>query len=192
MIKKTPFHDVGLESGADMRELFGFYLPWEYSPGHVEEHLGTRLRASLCDLDYMGEFTLEGPDVLALVQKLFTNDFRRQKIGAIKYTAMCNADGNMVDDGTVWRMGETKFMLISGDEEDYAWLVENAKGFDVEVKNITSEWTTLALQGPKSKEILGKITDVDLEALRYYHFTEGKVAGVAGTRMAAGIRCPAP
>lgn len=177
-MKKTPFHEVNLEHGAKMREMFGFYLPWEYAPGAVEEHLGTRQRASLCDLDYMGEFSIEGPDALKLVQKLFTNDYSKQAIGAIKYTAMCDAKGNIMDDGTVWRLGENKFMYVSGDEADYEWITQKAKGLDVKLKNITSEITTLALQGPKAEAILSKLTSLDLDAIRYYHFAEDKVNGV--------------
>jgi aminomethyltransferase len=177
-MKKTAFHEINLEYGAQMREMFGYYLPWEYKPGHFEEHIGTRQRVSLCDLDYMGEFRIEGPDALNFLQKVFTNDYSKQAIGAIRYTAMCNDKGNMVDDGTVWKFGDTKFILISGDEADYDWLTENSKDFNVTVKNITAEHTTLALQGPKSKDVLAKITDCDLDAIRYYHFKETKVDGV--------------
>jgi aminomethyltransferase len=161
-MKKTPFHEVGIEQGAKMIELFGYYLPWEYNTGGKEEHIGTRERASLCDLDYMGEFIIEGPDAVKFIQKIFTNDFSNQNVGAIKYTAMCDENGNMMDDGTVWKMSETKIMFISGDEGDYEWLTKNTEGFDVTIKNITSEHTTLALQGPSSKIILSKLTDCDL------------------------------
>ena len=85
-MKKTPFHEVNLEYGAQMCELFGYYLPREYSTGAVEEHIGTRERASLCDLDYMGEFRIEGPDAPKFVNKLFTNECIKQAIGQIKYT----------------------------------------------------------------------------------------------------------
>jgi aminomethyltransferase len=178
MTKKTPFYDVGLEQGAEMRELFGYWLPWQYATGAVEEHTGTRERASVCDLDYMGEYTIEGPDALAFVQKLFTNDFRNLAVGAFRYTAMCNPDGNMVDDGTIWRLAESKYMYVSGDEADYEWLQANAGGFDVKLNNITSEWTTLALQGPMSTDVLKKLTAVVLDKIRYYHFVEGQVAGI--------------
>lgn len=177
-MKKTSFHDINLEYGAQMREMFGFYLPWEYSFGHLKEHVGTRNDASLCDLDYMGAFIIEGQDALTFVQKLFTNDFSKQEIGAIKYTAMCNFKGNMVDDGTVWRRAKDKFMYISGDEADYEWITQNAKGFNITTKNITSEITTLALQGPRSKVILSKLTSANLDNIRYYHFIETKVDGV--------------
>lgn len=177
-MKQTPFHEIGLECGAQMVELFGYALPWEYRPGHVEEHNGTRGRASLCDLDYMGEFTIEGPQALKLVQKIFTNDCGRQAVGAIKYTAMCDDQGNMMDDGTIWRLGKSRFMFVSGDENDFVWIQKNADGLDVKVKNITSEHTTLALQGPASRNILGKITSADLDGIRYYHFVKAKVDGI--------------
>lgn len=178
MARKTAFYDVGIEYGAVMRELFGYWLPWEYRNGHVDEHLGTRRRASVCDLDYMAECLIEGKDALAYVQRLFTNDFCDLAVGAIRYTAMCNADGGMVDDGTVWRLAESKFLFVSGNEADFNWLSEQASGFDVELKHITSDWTTLALQGPRSRDVLGELTSAALDEIRYYHFVEAKVAGV--------------
>jgi len=177
-MKKTPFHEVNLEYGAKMRELFGYYLPWEYRDGAVEEHLLTREAASLCDLDYMGEFRMDGEDALLFVQNLLTNDCSKQAIGQIKYTAMCDYDGNMIDDGTIWRLGEKEFMFVSGDEGDLEWIQHNAKHFNVGVKNITSEITTLALQGPKSKVILSKLTNIDLDAIRYYHFANGQINNI--------------
>lgn len=177
-MKKTPFHEVGLEHGAQMIELFGYYLPWEYAPGHVKEHVAARQAASLCDLDYMGEFLIEGADALALVQKLMTNDYSKKGIGSIQYTAMCGDDGNMIDDGTVWRLGENKYMFVSGAEEDFAWIEKNVGNLDVAIQNITSEHTTLALQGPKTTQVLSKLTSCKLETIGYYRFVEAKVAGV--------------
>jgi aminomethyltransferase len=177
-MKKTPFYEVGLESGAKMIELFGYQLPWEYSVGHQKEHLATRCAASLCDLDYMGSFLIEGPDALAFIQTIMTNDYSRKSVGSIQYTAMCDADGYMMDDGTVWRLGDHKYMFVSGSEDDFAWLEQNAALHDVSLKNITSEHTTLALQGPKSTQVLRKLTSYDLESIGYYRFVETQVAGV--------------
>ena len=177
-MKKTPFHDFNLEAGAKMAELFGYYLPWEYSPGHEAEHLGTRLNASLCDLHYMGVFIIEGPDALAFIQAVMTNDYGRKTVGSIQYTAMCDTHGNMVDDGTVWRLGDTKYMFISGDEEDLSWLKQHVGSHNVDITNVTSDHTTLALQGPKSTLVLRKLTDCNLEAIGYYRFVEAKVSGV--------------
>jgi aminomethyltransferase len=176
--RKTPFYDVGLQHGAKMIEMFGYFLPWEYSTGQQAEHLGTRQAASLCDLDYMGEFLIEGPGALALVQRLATNDFRSKSVGSIGYTAMCDESGLMVDDGTVWRLGDREFMFVTGDEQDFLWLEENAKDLDVTAKNITAEHTTLALQGPQSAQVLRRLTSFELGTLPYYHFGKTSVAGV--------------
>jgi len=176
--RKTPFYDVGVEIGADMRELFGYWLPWEYGNGQLEEHLGTRKRASVCDLDYMAECAIEGKGALAFVQQLFTADLSTLAVGAIRYTAMCNPQGGMVDDGTVWRMAASRYMFVSGSEADYEWVSEQAKAFDVTLTNLTSEWTTLALQGPLSSAVLAKLTDAPITEVRFYHFIEGTVAGV--------------
>lgn len=177
-MKKTPFHEIGSKHGAEMVELFGYYLPWQYGTGHEKEHLGTRVCASLCDLDYMGEFVIEGPDALNLVQKLATNDYAKRGIGAIGYTAMCDEDGNMIDDCTIWRLADQKYMVVSGDEGDFEWITAQAAGFDVSVDNITSKHTTLALQGPYSREVLQPLVTTDLSALKYYHFVEGQVDGI--------------
>lgn len=177
-MKTTVFHEVNLEYGAKMREMFGYYLPWEYTPGHVKEHLETRGKASLCDLDYMGEFVIEGPEAFNFLQKLFTRDLGGQSTGEIRYTAMCNTTGNMMDDGTIWRLGESKYMFVSGDEADYEWMVRNTGDYNVQVKNVTSERTTLALQGPNSKAILSNVISIDLNNIRYYHFKEAKVDSI--------------
>jgi aminomethyltransferase len=175
---KTPFHEVGLEAGAKMMELFGYYLPWEYAAGHVREHLATRLAASLCDLHYMGNFLIEGPDALAFIQTIMTNDYSRKSVGSIQYTAMCDSNGNMIDDGTVWRLGEHKYMFISGAEEDFSWLEQNLGDRNISIENITSAHTTLALQGPRSTQVLSKLTTFDLDTIGYYRFVQASVANV--------------
>ena len=161
-----------------MREMFGYYLPWEYAPGRTEEHVGTRKRASLCDLDYMGIFSIEGPGAMDLVQKLGTNDFGKQAVGALRYTAFCDDDGGMVDDGTVWRLGENQFMIITGSEGDSKWITKNAEGLKVTTRHLTDQHTDL---GPAGAGIYGdpsKLTAIDLDGIRYYNFVKGQVAGV--------------
>ncbi len=176
--KKTPFYNVGLEYGADMRELFGYYLPWEYSFGHHEEHTATRERVSVCDLHYMGEMLAKGPDAFELVQKICTSDLANRKPGSIKYTTFCNSNGLMHDDGTIWKIADDEYLIITGDEKDYEWISSNAADMDVEVTNITDKHTTLAIQGPNSKDTLQKLTDVNLGAIPYYNFLNGQVAGI--------------
>jgi aminomethyltransferase len=173
--RETPFYNVGLAAGAEMQDLFGYWLPWHYEAGHEAEHRATRERASVCDLDYMAEFKLTGPDSLRLAQHLFTTDLEDLAVGRVRYTAMCNSDGNMIDDGTVWRLGPDELVYISGDEADFEWLESNAKPYDVQLSNLTSDWTTLAVQGPASRKVLEPMLSVDLGSLRYYGFTRAKV-----------------
>lgn len=178
MTKKTPFYDINVKYDADMRELFGYYLPLEYPLGAKKEHIGTRQNASLCDIDFMPKFTIEGKDAEVFLQHLLTRDITTLDIGEIKYTCMCYPEGTMVDDGTIWKLNENKFLYIGGSEEDFTWISTNAEKYNVDVENISSEYTLMALQGPKAKDILSQITDVNLDALSYYFFREGQVANI--------------
>lgn len=177
-MKKTPFYDNGLEYGAKMIELFGYFLPWEYSAGHTREHLATREGVSLCDLDYMGEFVVEGPDALRLIQKLATNDYSKKTIGSVQYTAMCDEDGQMIDDCTIWCLDKNKYMIISGSEDDYAWISKQASSYNVTTTNVTDKHTTLALQGPKAGRVLQPLVDIDLSTIGYYRFRPAKISGI--------------
>ena len=177
--RETPFHRVGLAAGAEMRDLFGYALPWQYARGHVDEHVATRERVSICDLDYMAEFRIQGPGASSFGQHLLTNDFTDLAVGQLRYTAMCNHEGKMVDDGTLWRMGEHELLLITGNQDDGAWIAQQADGFDVDVSDITSEWTTLAVQGPRSQEVVEALVGSEqVEPLRYYRFIRTKAAGL--------------
>jgi aminomethyltransferase len=176
--KKTPFHDVGIAAGAEMQELFGYWLPWQYERGHVEEHLATRNRLSICDLDYMAEFKIVGAGALQFAQHLLTNDFSSLSVGRVRYTAMCNLEGNMVDDGTLWRLADDEYLLITGSESDFEWLSGQASEFDVEVSNITSTWTTLAVQGPESRPVVEALVGPGVvDSLPYYGFVRTSVTG---------------
>jgi glycine cleavage system T protein (aminomethyltransferase) len=177
-IKQTPFHEVGLQAGAEMQELFGYWLPWQYERGHVEEHLATRTRVSICDLDYMAEFKIVGPAALQFAQTLLTNDFSNLAGGRVRYTAMCDLEGNMVDDGTLWRLGDNEYVLITGSEGDFDWVSSQASRFDVDVTNITSEWTTLAVQGPESRSVIEALVGPGVvDSIPYYGFVPTNVTG---------------
>lgn len=177
-MKKTPFYECGLECGAKMVEAFGYYLPLEYGAGHSQEHLGTREDVSLCDLHYMAIFEVQGPDALRFIQMLATNDFSKKVPGTIQYTALCDDNGLMIDDCTIWCMEKDHYTIVSGSEDDYAWISEKAKSFDVTIANTTEEHTTLALQGPKAKRVLQPLVGTDLSTLGYYRFRKTMISGV--------------
>ena len=154
-----------------MRELFGYWLPWQYAAGPEAEHLATREKVTVCDLDYMAEFRIQGAGAYEFVQQLLTNDFSDMAVGQVRYTAMCKGDGNMVDDGTLWRLGDEEFVVITGQDSDGDWISSQAAGFDVKVANLTDSWTTLAVQGPDSRELVeALVSDDRLYSLRYYRF----------------------
>jgi aminomethyltransferase len=175
---QTPFHDVGIQAGAEMQELFGYWLPWQYGRGHIEEHLATRNRVSICDLDYMAEFKIVGPAALQFAQELLTNDFGNLNIGRIRYTAMCNFEGMMIDDGTLWRLADDEYLLMTGSESDFDWVSEQSSKFDIEVSNITSTWTTLAVQGPESRQVVEALVGPGVvDSLPYYGFVRTSAFG---------------
>ena len=162
--------------GARMVPFGGWDMPVQYS-GILEEHRAVRGTAGLFDISHMGEIEFRGPDALAAVQRLVTNDASRLSIGQVQYAALCYENGTFVDDLTVYKLADDHFMFTvnaSNIEKDYQWITAHVTG-DVEARNISDETALLALQGPKAPEILRKLTPVDLSQIRYYWFQPGKV-----------------
>jgi aminomethyltransferase len=129
----------------------------------------------------MGEIEIRGPQALALVQYLTSNDAAKLVDTQIQYTALTTPQGAFVDDILVHRFGRDHYFLCvnaSNTDKDFAWISSHAPGYDAEVANLSANYTQLAIQGPKSQEILQSITDVDLRAIKYYWFALGEVHGV--------------
>jgi glycine cleavage system T protein (aminomethyltransferase) len=169
---------IGL--GAKMVPFAGWDMPVQYRSGILEEHRAVRTAAGLFDVSHMGELDVRGPDALALVQRLMTNDASKIEIGQAQYTVMCREDGGAIDDCIVYRFAD-RFMIVvnaSNREKDRDWVLQHASGRDVEVRDISDDVGLIALQGPRAQSILAKLTETDLDAIAYYHFGEGVVAGV--------------
>ena len=178
-LKRTPLNRVHHALGAKMVPFGGWDMPVQYS-GILDEHRAVRTAAGLFDVSHMGEFEIAGPEALPALQRLITNDASRLAPGQIQYAALTYPNGTFVDDLTVYRVGESQFMLTvnaANIEKDFAWIREHLKG-RATVVNISDETALLALQGPRAREILQPLTPVDLGALRYYWFTSGRVAGL--------------
>ena len=168
-----------------MVEFGGWDMPVEYS-GITDEHLAVRTRAGLFDVSHMGEIELAGPDALATVQWLTSNDASRLSIGQIQYSALTTPAGTFVDDVLVYRMGGDHFLLVvnAGNiVKDHEWIVAQSrmKGGDVSIVNASSRYALIALQGPSSEAILQPLTGIDLPAMKYYWFGTGEVASVRAT-----------
>ncbi|GAA0345888.1 glycine cleavage system aminomethyltransferase GcvT [Bacillus carboniphilus] len=179
-LKRTPlFESYG---GAKTIDFGGWDLPVQFS-SIKEEHEAVRTKAGLFDVSHMGEITVKGPNSLAYLQKLLTNDVSKVKPGGAQYSAMCYEDGGTVDDLLVYMLDENDYLLVvnaSNIEKDYEWMLTQKFG-DVEIENVSETLAQLAIQGPKAEEILQTIVEgTNLADIRFFKFRENvQVAGVS-------------
>ena len=165
--------------GAKMVSFGGWDMPVEYS-GIVSEHLAVRTAAGLFDVSHMGEIEIQGPEALALVQHVTSNDASRLADGQIQYSGLMTDSGTFVDDILVHRFGPAHYFLCvnaSNQDADFEHIKSNNR-FGAKVENAGERYTQLAIQGPHAKDILARLTPVALDPIRYYHFTRGPVDGV--------------
>ncbi|MBI4238303.1 MAG: glycine cleavage system aminomethyltransferase GcvT [Deltaproteobacteria bacterium] len=179
---KTPLYHHHLQLNGRMVEFAGWEMPVQYS-GVVAEHLAVRQRAGLFDVSHMGEFSFAGPQALALLQYLTTNDVARLAPGQAHYSLILNEQGGIVDDIIVYRQGPEQFLMVvnAGNlEKDWHWvLAHNTNHADV--VNRSRETALLALQGPAAAAILQPLTEISLADLRRFHCAEAHIGSVAVT-----------
>lgn len=183
-VKQTPLVGQHHAMGARMVEFGGWEMPVEYT-GIAAEHLAVRYHAGLFDVSHMGEVELAGPDALAAVQRMTSNDASALEVGQVQYSALTTHDGTLVDDLLVYRLSGEHFLLVvnaSNIDKDVVWIKEQAtQTGDAVAINASSRYALLALQGPRAEAILQPLTGVELAVLRYYRFATGEVAGVRAT-----------
>lgn len=182
-VKKTPLYERHVQEGAKIVDFAGYKMPLQYK-GIIEEHETVRTKAGLFDLTHMGELEIKGDWQDDLVQHIVTNDVSKLKPGGVIYTLICKEDGGILDDALVYRM-EDRYMLVvnaSNVDKIYRWIIEKErivcdynKHQHCMVINKSDQIAIVAIQGPKSEEILQRITPVDLSEIKYYNFTKGKV-----------------
>lgn len=173
-MKRTPLYGQHVRDASMVINLKGFARAMQYD-GHVAEHRATRECVSLCDVSHMGELEFKGPDSLALVQKIITNDAGRLEVNQALYSAMCDERGILLDDLVCFRLAADHFIWVvnvTKTDDDYHWVLQHAQGMDVQVSNISTDMALLALQGPASREVLQRITKADLAPLKYYWLTQ--------------------
>ena len=183
-LKKTPLNARHRSLGARMVEFAGWDMPVEYS-GVADEHMAVRTRAGLFDVSHMGEIELAGRDALAAVQQITSNDASRLSLRQAQYSALTTPAGTFIDDVLTYRLGEEHFMLVVNAAniiKDFSWITTQIATLgDVVAVNTSSRYALLAIQGPAAREVLQTLTGVNLAELKYYWFTTGEVASVAGT-----------
>jgi aminomethyltransferase len=178
-MKPTAFNAIHRSLGGKLIDFAGFEMPVQYS-GIIEEHRCVRSAVGMFDVSHMGEVLVKGPDALAFVQFLTTNDASKLFKGKVQYSAMCYEDGGIVDDLLVYSFGG-HFMLVinaSNTAKDIAWIRSHASKFDVEVIDQSDDLSLLAVQGPSSLKTLQGLTSANLSDLPYYSFVEGELAGI--------------
>jgi aminomethyltransferase len=179
-LKRTPIHAEHVRLGGKMVPFAGWEMPVQYATGILEEHRAVRNRAGLFDVSHMGEVEVRGPDALALVQHVTTNDASSLETGQAQYSVMCREDGGAIDDCIVYRFSDGYMIVVNAAnrDKDRDWILAHAQGRAVEVEDVSDAIALLALQGPFAASILAKLTDTHLDAIDYYHFAEGTVDGV--------------
>jgi aminomethyltransferase len=178
-LKFVPLNDLHVKLGAKMVPFAGYNMPVRYS-SDIEEHMTVRKGVGVFDVSHMGEFLLQGPDALDLIQRVTSNDASKMVDGQAQYSCLPNESGGIVDDLIVYKIKDNDYMLVvnaSNIEKDWNWISKfNSKG--VTMKNISDDMCLFAVQGPKAISTLQKLTTIDLSTIKYYHFTKGEFAGV--------------
>ena len=178
-LKRTPLYAVHVKAGARMVPFGGWEMPVQYA-GIVEEHRTVRGAVGLFDVSHMGEFEIAGPGAFAVLQRLTTNDVGALAAGQVQYSLLCYPDGGIVDDLTLYRLADDRFMLTvnaSNIDKDWAWVTDHGRS-DARWKNVSAETALLAVQGPRAEGLVGRLADVDVAGIGYYRFARGRVAGV--------------
>jgi aminomethyltransferase len=181
-LKRTAFYNVQEESGATWTDWEGWAWAADFGDP-IAEHVATRTACNLWDESPLRKWDMRGPGALALADALFTNDMASLEVGQVRYGPLCDEQGMMVMDGTVFHLGENHCLSITSYDSDLEWFkkVASDRDLEVEVEDRTAQLPHLQVQGPRAREILGPITEgADVGALRYFRFvSEGvKVAGV--------------
>ena len=180
-LKRTALNATHRASGAKMVDYGGWDMPVEYS-GITHGHLAVRTVAGLFDVSHMGEIEVCGPQAWALLQHVTSNDVSRLQDFQAQYSALMLPNGSAIDDCVVHRFALDHYFLCvnaANTDKDYAWIVQ-CNSFGAEVRNISAQYSQIALQGPRALEILAKVTEAHPGDLNYYWFRRARCGGVEG------------
>ena len=178
-MKNTALSHIHESLGAKMVPFAGYNMPVQYE-GVNAEHETVRNGVGVFDVSHMGEFLISGENALALIQKVTSNDASVLEIGKAQYSCLPNNDGGIVDDLIVYRLKEEQYLLVvnaSNIEKDWNW-ISSFNDVGAEMKNLSDDYSLLAIQGPKAVEAMQSLTSIDLSAIKYYHFAVADFAGI--------------
>ena len=179
-LRRTALHTTHHSHKARMVDFGGWDMPVQYR-GLIDEHMAVRTGVGVFDVSHMGDIQLRGPNSLAAVQKLLMNDASKLQTGQAHYSAMLYPNGTFVDDVVLHKLGENDFLIVINAgtrEKDVKWVRSVIGGMSgVHVVDVSDYYTQIAIQGPKAKDTLQKLTGTDLSVIKNYWFTWGQVCG---------------
>ena len=175
----TPFHarTLPLCESLNYRDWAGYYAVSAYETHHEHEYNAIRNAAALIDVSPLFKYVISGRDAGALVDRIITRDVTRMPVGQVFYTPWCDEYGHVIDDGTVSRLDERRFRWTAA-EPNLRWFTQNAQGLDVTIDDVSESLAALALQGPTSAQVLRACSDIDVDRLKYFRVTSGRLGGV--------------
>lgn len=178
-MKNTALSEKHIALGAKMVPFAGYNMPVQYE-GVTIEHQTVRDAVGVFDVSHMGEFLLSGPGALSLIQKVTSNDASTLTIGRAQYSCLPNGKGGIVDDLIIYKIKDEQYLLVvnaSNIDKDWAW-ISSHNTFDAEMRNLSEDYSLLAIQGPKAVEAMQSLTSIDLSSIVYYHFEVADFAGI--------------
>ncbi|MCB9136087.1 MAG: aminomethyl transferase family protein [Anaerolineales bacterium] len=185
----TPFHPrtAELNQGQEWRHWSGYLGAGVYEMFHEREYWAIRNAAALIDVSPLFKYEFTGPDAERALDRIMTRDIRKCRVGQVMYSPWCDDEGKVIDDGTISRLGEQHFRVTSADPS-WRWFMDVAWGMDVEIRDVSTEVASLALQGPNSRAILkaaiqqtNKPTNPPINTLRYFYLTSATIADIPVT-----------
>jgi aminomethyltransferase len=179
-LQRTPLRDFHLAHGARLVDFAGWEMPVQYR-SILEEHKAVRRAAGLFDVSHMGEVDIRGPGAERFLNSLVTNDVSKMYPGRVLYSPMCQPDGGVIDDLLVYMKGPDDYFLCvnaGNTATDVEWIRARAVGYDVSVTDRSAGCALLAIQGPSALAIVESLSETEVGPIRYYHFAEGRVAGI--------------
>src|SRR3989442_1625609 len=179
-LKRTPLFDAHVAAGARMVPFGGWEVHVQYT-GIIEEHRTVRSAVGLFDVSHMGEFEVTGAQALAALQVLTTNDVGALEIGQVQYSLLCKPDGGIVDDLTLYRLAQDRYLMVvnAGNiDKDWTHVTTAVAAEGARWRNASAATGLIAVQGPRAEALVGRLADQDVPRIGYYRCARGKVAGV--------------
>ena len=169
-MNRTPLYEQHVALGGKIVPFAGYELPVQYPAGVIKEHMAVRTACGLFDVSHMGEILCEGPDALANINMLLTNNYTDLAVNHARYSPMCNEKGGVVDDLIVYKVADDKFFIVvnaANKDKDFNWMKNHAFG-DVKFSDVSADYAQIALQGPNSQELLSRIVKAEDIPQKYY------------------------